>query len=227
MIVLLALIIASIQTDQTFGCALYLKSTFYELKSLAATSPYNVSLTPTETLIFNVCDNLKTTCELKSGLYSYGRILNNNSSLANCTDIVYSYDKYSFLAMSSLKIDDANNDSFVRLDYANYSLPCKESNNQNMNYSFIIDFFCDESLKNEPKISAIRDTCLIKVNFRYAYACPKLEIGAIWVFFSSHYILFFFVLVGSGILCSLFGFKLFKPTLFVLGFLSASFGFIV
>jgi hypothetical protein len=50
--------------------------------------------------------------------------------------------------------------------------------------------------------------------------CAKLTISAIWKFFDDYFYIFGIVMIILGGFLTFFGIKLFKPTLFIFGFLS-------
>ena len=221
------------QSDTSVGCALYLNSTFYEFKSLTSTNSYIItdtnktSIYALDSIEFNVCNYLNKKCNATSKLNSYGKLYS-SANASQCLDLAYSYTQASFSPKIYSNSLTKINETYVELNYQNYTAPCYEDPTKgNVNYTYLVNFFCDYTVKDSPIITMNRSSCLVIINLRHDDACSMFRLGAIWDFFDQNYFLFFLILFPAGILVSLFGLKLFNPTLFVLGFLASSFAFIV
>jgi len=231
--VFLLFVLISFQTDTSVGCALYLNSTFYEFKSLTSSTNYtisnpsNSSIYTLDSIVFNVCNYIKNKCNASSKLNSYG-LLYSSTNKSQCIDLAYSYTQASFRPQIYYNPVKQAKETYIELNYKNFTAPCNEDPlNPNINYTYIVNFFCDSSVKDSPIKTINRTTCSVIIDLHHDEACSMFRLGAIWDFFDQNYFLFFLILVPAGILVSLFGPKLFNPTLFVLGFLSSSFAFIV
>src|SRR5207248_8622567 len=62
-----------------------------------------------------------------------------------------------------------------------------------------------------------RYPCVTTVQIISAYGCPVTSINAIWQFLYKYKAIFGAVLIAVGFFVCLFGRKLFKPTIFILG----------
>jgi len=98
--------------------------------------------------------------------------------------------------------------------------------NTNKYLTLSIDIVCDKNATEDyPQGTLIEtnDPCLTKVQMVSKHGCHVASINAIWSFLNKYIGLWGAMLIGLGIVLSLFGRKLFKPTICVTGTLAFAF----
>ncbi len=105
----------------------------------------------------------------------------------------------------------------LRLNYTHGDI-CKA--NTDKYYTLSIDVVCDKNATDQfPNATLLRssDPCLTRLMVTSTYGCHVASINAIWSFLNKYVGLWGALLIVIGIVLSMFGRKLFKPTICLLG----------
>ena len=114
---------------------------------------------------------------------------------------------------------DESNDWSLSIVYTGGSR-CDADNNKL--YSLRVDILCDRSQTGRPTptIEATADPCVKSIKMSSYAGCPVFSVNAIWDFLSKYDYLWGALLIALGFVLAMFGRKLFKPVIFLVGMLA-------
>ena len=168
---------------------------------------------------FDFCESLPTEyqCESQDTLASQHQ----SDSAFNDTCINLTKKPGSSQSVSLVETDNEK-DEHLKLTYT-VDKECTASSNAT-NYGIVFEVLCDSSIKDQrPKIERIADLsndCVQYVQISHDAGCKVGDLNGLWRFVEDNAWIFCIVFMVVGAFYTVFGLKLLRPTLFIIGTLT-------
>lgn len=169
---------------------------------------YSVNVSTDSSIYYNFCSKLQSTCDVDH----YAALINstNQCTYLSSTDLAESQKYEMFYYNNDTKAS-------LRLNYTNGDI-CSSNSNEYLTLS--IDIVCDKNASTGfPNATLMHssDPCVTRLMVNSSSGCSVASINAIWSFLNKYVGLWGALFCTLGVVLCVFGRKLFKPTICLVG----------
>ncbi|KRX01942.1 hypothetical protein PPERSA_07587 [Pseudocohnilembus persalinus] len=216
-------------------CNQYIGDSYFTLDTLKSATDYNYTMDDGSIIYWNFCQFAHHKCsENARDSYALVQVIDGESGeIDECTRLTSDQQNSDY---SAELIDKENAQKGIKINIKHGDTYEEESSDnqdeeKNWQVRFIINCKKESDQDNSVYSSFNTTNVTIKENTyiiegESEYGCPVLQLSKIWEYLGEHKALFAVILVSVGILECFFGYKLLKPTLFIIGY-ATGFGILV
>jgi hypothetical protein len=190
-------------------CFINTNGTVYDLNNLKNDEGDYLEQGLTGNVHFNICRNSFKSCGDKGGMASFVGSINGD----NCVQLA---GNYTVSSKFSLITDESKNKTTLRMTLPEGDI-CKSDDKKR--YQTTIDFTCDPEAEAPiiPDVPININSCTNKIFVSSKYACPKMNVYALWNKIQDNKWIFGAILIGLGIFFCFFGENFLKVTQVIAG----------